>query len=88
LPVRDATKRALAAEIATRSPSAIRAAKRLIALAESGVGELGILMEESREQAALIGQPDQMEQIAAHMAKPRRSSAGSGRACHRAWDAV
>jgi hypothetical protein len=26
-------------------------------------------MEESREQAALVGQPDQMEQISANMAK-------------------
>jgi enoyl-CoA hydratase/carnithine racemase len=60
--------RDLAQEIATRSPSAIRAAKRLIAVAESGVGEDAVLMEESREQAALIGQPDQMEQIAANMA--------------------
>jgi enoyl-CoA hydratase/carnithine racemase len=59
----------LAAEIATRSPSAIRAAKRLISVAESGADEAAILMEESREQAALVGQPDQMEQISANMAK-------------------
>jgi enoyl-CoA hydratase/carnithine racemase len=60
--------RNLAQEIASRSPSAIRGAKRLIAVAESGAGEDAVLMEESREQAALIGQPDQMEQIAANMA--------------------
>jgi enoyl-CoA hydratase/carnithine racemase len=59
----------LAAEVATRSPSAIRAAKRLISMAESGADEATILMEESREQAALVGQPDQMEQISANMAK-------------------
>ncbi|MBC7133165.1 MAG: crotonase/enoyl-CoA hydratase family protein [Roseovarius sp.] len=60
--------RALADDIAARSPSAIRAAKRLIALAESGAAEADILLAESREQAALIGRPDQVEQIAANMA--------------------
>lgn len=59
---------ALAAQIAGRSPSAIRAAKRLIALAESGAPRAEVLMAESVEQAALIGQPDQMEQIAANLA--------------------
>ena len=58
----------LATEIAGRSPSAIRAAKRLIAVAESGADEAAILMAESREQAALIGKPDQMEQISANLA--------------------
>jgi enoyl-CoA hydratase/carnithine racemase len=58
----------LAAEIAGRSPTAIRAAKRLIGVAESGVDEAAILMAESRAQAALIGKPDQMEQIAANLA--------------------
>jgi enoyl-CoA hydratase/carnithine racemase len=64
-----AAARDLAAEIATRSPSAIRAAKRLISFSESGADEAAILMEESREQAALVGRPDQMEQISANMAK-------------------
>ena len=58
---------ALAREIAGRSPSAMRAAKRLIAVAESGAPVAEVLMEESREQAALIGGADQMEQIAANM---------------------
>ncbi len=58
----------LARDIAGRSPSAIRAAKRLISVAESGAPVAEVLMEESREQAGLIGQPDQMEQIAANMA--------------------
>ncbi len=58
----------LATEIACRSPSAIRAAKRLIGVAESGAAEAAILMAESREQAALIGEPDQMEQISANLA--------------------
>ncbi|WP_300548265.1 crotonase/enoyl-CoA hydratase family protein [Roseovarius sp.] len=58
----------LAAEIVGKSPSAIRAAKRLIGLAESGASEGDILMAESREQADLIGKPHQMEQIAANLA--------------------
>lgn len=57
---------ALAEEIAGKSPSAVRAAKRLIDVAESERrGE--VLMAESREQAALIGRPDQIEMIAAQM---------------------
>lgn len=63
-----AQARDLAADIAGKSPSAIRAAKRLIGVAESGVGEGAVLMAESVEQAALIGKPDQMEQIAANLA--------------------
>jgi enoyl-CoA hydratase/carnithine racemase len=59
---------ALAANIAGRSPSAIRAAKRLIALAESDAPRAEVLMAESAEQAALIGRPHQMEQIAANLA--------------------
>lgn len=58
----------LAETIASKSPSAMRAAKRLIAVAESGAGEAEVLLAESREQAALIGKPDQMEVIAANMA--------------------
>lgn len=58
----------LATEIAGRSPAAIRAAKRLIGVAESGADAATVLMAESVEQAALIGKPDQMEQIAANLA--------------------
>jgi len=58
----------LARDIAGRSPAAIRAAKRLIGVAESGAPVADVLMAESREQAALIGGPDQLEQIAANMA--------------------
>lgn len=57
----------LATEIAGKSPSAIRAAKRLIGVAESGVGEDSVLLAESREQTDLIGKPHQMEVIAANM---------------------
>ncbi|RKF14123.1 crotonase/enoyl-CoA hydratase family protein [Roseovarius spongiae] len=59
---------ALAQQIAGRSPSAIRAAKALIATAESGAARADVLMAESRAQAGLIGGPEQMEVIAANMA--------------------
>jgi enoyl-CoA hydratase/carnithine racemase len=57
---------ALAQEIAGKSPAAIRAAKRLIDFAESN-GRADVLLAESRESAALIGRPEQMEVIAAQM---------------------
>ncbi|MFD1159230.1 crotonase/enoyl-CoA hydratase family protein [Roseovarius aestuarii] len=59
----------MAQEIAGKSPSAIRAAKRLIAVSESGADEDMILLAESREQAGLFGTPHQMEVIAANMAR-------------------
>ncbi len=58
----------LAIEIAEKSPPAIRAAKRLIGVAESGASQNKVLLAESREQAGLIGKPHQMEVIAANMA--------------------
>ena len=60
---------ALAQTIATKSPSAIRAAKRLIAVAESGASDTDILLAESRAQTDLIGKPHQLEVIAANMQK-------------------
>jgi enoyl-CoA hydratase/carnithine racemase len=57
---------ALAGEIAAKSPSAIRAAKRLVAVAETAA-RAEVLLAESRESVALIGKPDQMEAIAAQM---------------------
>ena len=58
----------LAATIAGKSPSAIKAAKRLTAFAEiNGADE--VLLEESREQAELLGRPHQMEVIAAEFGK-------------------
>lgn len=63
-----AAAQGLARDIAGRSPAAVRAAKRLISVAESGAPVADVLMAESREQAALIGGPEQMEQIAANMA--------------------
>ncbi|MEL0436172.1 crotonase/enoyl-CoA hydratase family protein [Phycobacter sp. K97] len=59
---------ALAAEIAGKNPEAIRAAKRLIDVAETA-DQATVLVEESREQVALIGKPNQMEAIAAQMQK-------------------
>lgn len=56
----------LAQTIASKSPSAIRAAKRLIEVAEKEPRDQ-VLLAESRESANLIGKPDQMEVIAAQM---------------------
>jgi enoyl-CoA hydratase/carnithine racemase len=58
----------LAAQIAGKGPNAIRAAKRLIAFAETSEAH-DVLIAESREQAALMGQPEQMEVIAAEFGK-------------------
>ncbi|WP_299848233.1 crotonase/enoyl-CoA hydratase family protein [uncultured Roseovarius sp.] len=58
---------ALATEIAGKSPSAIRAAKRLIGVAESGADEDAVLLAESREQTDLIGKPHQVAVISANM---------------------
>ena len=58
----------LAEEIAGKSPSAVRAAKRLIGVAETQAAA-AVLEAESAEQAALIGGSDQMEVIAASFQK-------------------
>ncbi len=65
-PVAAAT--ALATTIAGKSPSGIRAAKRLITKAETEDAN-AVLLAESREQSDLIGKPHQMEVIAAEMGK-------------------
>ena len=59
---------ALAETIAGKSPSAIKAAKRLISMAES-LPAVEVLEAESVIQAELIGKPHQMEVIAAEMGK-------------------
>ena len=65
-PVARAT--AIADEIASRNPHAIRAAKRLAAaMAELSGDEL--LLAESREQQAIIRTPNQLEAVMAGMAK-------------------
>jgi enoyl-CoA hydratase/carnithine racemase len=56
----------MAKTIAGKSPSGIRAAKRLIDVAETQ-GRADVLMAESSEQVDLIGKADQMEVIAAQM---------------------
>lgn len=61
-----AAARALAIQIAGKSPSAIRAAKRLIDIAETQ-DPAAVLMAESREQVDLLGKPDQLEVVAANM---------------------
>jgi enoyl-CoA hydratase/carnithine racemase len=59
---------AFAAEIAGRSPDAIRAAKRLMNLAQDA-DEATVLLAESREQAALIGSPNQKEAVMSALEK-------------------
>ena len=59
---------AYARQVATRSPDAVRAGKRLLGHAvRMSVAE--ILREESVEQLALIGSPNQLEAVAANLEK-------------------
>ena len=61
-----AEARALARSIASRSPQAVRGAKRLLnAMAEGGSG--AILQAERDEQSKLIFQPSQVEAVMANM---------------------
>jgi enoyl-CoA hydratase/carnithine racemase len=59
---------ALAREIAARPPKAMRAAKRLLGLVQHADTRT-ILLAESREQAALIGAPEQVEAVTARLQK-------------------
>jgi enoyl-CoA hydratase/carnithine racemase len=59
---------ALAAEIASKSPDAIRAGKRLLN-ASAGLDAANLLMRESVEQKALIGSPNQVEAVQANLHK-------------------
>jgi enoyl-CoA hydratase/carnithine racemase len=59
---------AYAAEIAARSPSAMRAAKRLMN-ASCDATDAALLLAESEEQTALIGAPDQVEAVRAGLEK-------------------
>lgn len=58
----------LARTIASQSPSAIKAAKRLIAVAEKD-DRADVLLAEAREQVGLIGKPDQMAAVMRGMAR-------------------
>ena len=60
---------ALAREIAAKNPHAIRAGKRLLNLAQSDAGIDKIFLEETREQVALIGSPNQVEAVMSNMQK-------------------
>ena len=60
---------AMAQDIASKGPNAMRAAKRMIDYAESGASQAEVLLRESAEQVQLIGKPEQMEVIAAQMQK-------------------
>lgn len=59
---------ALAREITAKNPHAIRAAKRLAGAAHD-LAPRAMLEMETEEQIALIGKPNMMEAVAAHMAK-------------------
>jgi enoyl-CoA hydratase/carnithine racemase len=62
--------RETAREIASRSPDAVRAAKRLLNEADDErVAE--ILIAESREQKALLGSPNQIEAVRANLERRR-----------------
>ena len=63
-----AAARATAREIASKSPDAVRALKRLLNAA-ADVDTASILLAESREQAALIGSPNQIEAVRAGVEK-------------------
>lgn len=59
---------ALARVIANKNPHAIRAAKRLSNMIEDA-SDAELLLAESTEQIAIIGQPNQREAVAAEMGK-------------------
>ncbi|MBL8559252.1 MAG: crotonase/enoyl-CoA hydratase family protein [Hyphomonadaceae bacterium] len=65
-PYADALK--LAEEIAGKNPHAVRASKRLFAVMQDG-DQKQILLQESREQVALIGSPNQIEAVMSNMQK-------------------
>jgi enoyl-CoA hydratase/carnithine racemase len=60
---------ALAREIASKNPHAIRAGKRLLNLAQSDASVETIFVEETREQVALIGSGNQVEAVMANFEK-------------------
>ena len=59
---------AFAREVAGKNPDAIRAGKRLLNLMADG-DQNELLLEESREQTALIGSPNQVEAVRASLEK-------------------
>jgi enoyl-CoA hydratase/carnithine racemase len=65
---------AFAKDVAAKNPHAIRAGKRLLNLAAEA-DQHQILLEESREQGALIGAPNQVEAVMANLQKREPSFA-------------
>ena len=61
-----AAARLTASEIAARSPHAVRAVKRIVN-ASAGADTSAILLAESKEQARLLGSPNQIEAVRAGM---------------------
>jgi enoyl-CoA hydratase/carnithine racemase len=61
----------LAREIAAKSPSAIRAGKRLLNLIQTDATAEQIFLAESTEQRALIGTPNQTEAVMANLERRR-----------------
>ncbi len=59
---------AFARDVANRNPHAIRAGKRLLNLMAHG-DQRELLLEESREQTALIGSPNQVEAVMSNLQK-------------------
>ncbi len=59
---------ALAKEIAGKNPHAVRGAKRLLNLMGDG-DQKEILLQETKEQVALIGSPNQVEAVMSNMQK-------------------
>jgi enoyl-CoA hydratase/carnithine racemase len=59
---------AFAKDVAAKSPHAIRAAKRLFALAADG-DQHAILLAETTEQVKLIGSPNQVEAVRSNLDK-------------------
>jgi len=60
---------ALAREMAQRSPSALKAGKRLFNQAAAGVDDAVLMQAESDEQMALMGAPHQVEAVRANLEK-------------------
>jgi enoyl-CoA hydratase/carnithine racemase len=58
-----------AARLARRSPSAVRAAKRLLNAASAGATPAELLLAEAREQQALIGSDEQREVVRLRLAQ-------------------
>src|SRR5262245_51591115 len=78
--------RALARQIAKKSPHAVRAAKRLFCAAWTGDYADGLALE-AREQRALIGTPNQLEAGQARIGRRPRPSGTCNRNTHGFWPA-